>query len=159
MDLFRSDGLQFFVWDFDKMSQDEVLGWFTVSPSAVYAAKGERLNCKLRPPPWSGQEPDDVPGHVAVRIRRASEYDKRFMKEYLGGSTGAIPSDEPAHRDGSMSHDHLLHPLAGLKHMTKLATESAGGSGNIMSIIRQNTRVVRDRHNLTGTKQVRAQEN
>jgi hypothetical protein len=161
VDLFRSDGLQFFVWDFDKMSHDEVLGWFTVPPSTVYAAKGERIECKLEPPPWNGGR-DVVPGHVAVRIRRASEYDKRFMREYLGGSAGPLPAggeadpDAPAGHDPNHHHPLLqLHPLAGIKNMTKLATESAGGSGNIMSIIRQNTRVVRDRHNLTGTKQVR----
>jgi hypothetical protein len=143
-DLFRSDGLQFFVWDFDKMSQDEVLGWFTIPPSVVYGAKGERLEYKLKPPPWSRQE--SVPGYLAVRCRRASEYDKRFMKEYVGTDLTALASSIPG-----IPHD----PLGGLKNITKMATESAGGSGNLMSMIRQNTRVVRDRHNLTGTKQVR----
>jgi hypothetical protein len=141
-DLFRSDGLQFFVWDFDKMSQDEVLGWFTVPPNVLYGAKGERLEYKLKPPPWSREEA--VPGHLAVRCRRASEYDKRFMKEYVGSDL-ALASVVPG-----LPHD----PLGGLKNITKMATESAGGSGNLMSMIRQNTRVVRDRHNLAGTKQV-----
>lgn len=125
--LFRSNGLQCFVWDFDKIGADELLGWITVPPQAIYAADGERNEFKLHPPP--GSKDEEVPGYLAVRCRRASDYDKKFMKEFSNSET-------------------TLADQLGFKNITKAATESAGGSGNIMSIVRQNKRVVK------GVKQV-----
>jgi C2 domain len=142
-DLFLSDGLQCTVVDFDKMGGDEKLGEFYIPPHTIYEGKGERTEFKLLPPPKSKK--DEVPGFVAIRVRRATEYDLRFMAEYHnkqdGGGIGGLHHNKHHHH-----LPHLHHPTA-LKDMLKTATETQGGGGVIASYFRRQTRTIKDATN------------
>lgn len=133
-DLFLSDGLLCLVIDFDKIGAHEVLGLALIPPKTIFESKGERLEFKLNPPPGKG---DEVTGYLAVRCRRASDYDQRFMKEYL----------TTERRDDQ---------AASFTQLTKEALESAGGTGNLKSILTRNTRMVRSMQDPRGVKQVRS---
>lgn len=79
-DLFDShDGLTFLVLDFDKFGSNEALGAVVIPPREVFLAKGERVEYALKP--LFGQK-DYGKGKLAVRIRRATEYDKDFMEKW-----------------------------------------------------------------------------
>jgi len=65
--------------DYDVVSNDD-LGMFVVPPDVLYKANGEREVFKLKPPPRRYKE--EVPGHLAIRCRRATQYDKDFMQEF-----------------------------------------------------------------------------
>ena len=78
-DLFAGDGLFCRVVDYDVISNDD-LGMFVVPPAVLYTANGEREVFKLKPPPRSKEK--EVPGYLAIRCRRATQYDKDFMKEF-----------------------------------------------------------------------------
>jgi hypothetical protein len=110
-----------------------VLGWVSVPPLTLHKAQGERLEFRLLPPPGSSEK--EVPGYLVIRCRRASERDEQFMKEFNEAQTESTG------------------PLS-LQNITKLATESARGSRNVTSMLRLNSRIVRDLHNLSGVKQV-----
>lgn len=98
------------------LSSDD-LGYFVVPPDVLYKANGEREVFKLKAPPRSKGE---VPGHLAIRCRRATQYDKEFMKEY---------ESEAAKAD-----------------TVSAATTSEGGKSNFKSIIE--TKVKTDKSGL-----------
>lgn len=103
--------------DYDVMSSDE-MGFFVVPPDMLYRADGEREVFKLKPPPRSRRR--EVPGHLAIRCRRATEYDKEFLKE--------LKSSE-AENSNSVS-----------KSMSA-ATAVEGGKSNLRSILSRNVKV------------------
>jgi hypothetical protein len=120
-DLFAGDGLFCRVVDYDVLSSDD-LGYFVVPPIVLYKGNGERVEFKLKAPPKSK---GDVPGHLAIRCRRATQYDKEFMEELKSSEAPKATS---------------THSIANL---------SAGGKSNLMSIIEK--RVMVDK---TGVKKV-----
>jgi hypothetical protein len=119
-DLFAGDGLFCRVVDYDVLSSDD-LGYFVVPPDVLYKGNGERVEFKLKAPPRSK---GDVPGHLAIRCRRATQYDKDFMEEFRS-------SEAP--KTSTLS----------------VANLSEGGKSNLMSIIEK--RVMVDK---TGIKKV-----
>lgn len=133
--LFLSEGLRCLVMDFDKVSNDEMLGCVIIPPGTLYHANGERMEFKLAPPPRCMD--DEVPGFLAVRCRRATAYDIKFLNEYYE-SENAEGSDQVG---------------LGLKNIAKQATESAGGGG-LKTLITKVHRVVRDKDHPEGIKQV-----
>lgn len=119
------------------MGSDEKLGEFYIPPHTIYEGKGERIEFKLLPPPRSKK--DEVPGFVAIRVRRATEYDLRFMAEYNN-----------TRQEGGGHHKH--HHVPALKDMLKTATDTQGGVGNIASYFRRQTRTIKDGNNNTITQ-------
>jgi hypothetical protein len=95
------------VVDYDVLSSDDI-GYFVVPPDVLYKGNGERVEFKLKAPPRS--KGGDVPGHLAIRCRRATQYDKDFMEEFK-------ISEAP--KTSTIS----------------IATLSEGGKSNLMSII------------------------
>ena len=93
--LFLDDGMRFIVKDFDQLGKDEVLGTVHVKPQVWYQSKGERMEFKLQPP--HGSKDTEVPGYLVLRIRRASEYDQKFMADYNNtkGNQGVASVDHP----------------------------------------------------------------
>lgn len=87
--LFQGDGLHLFLNDFDSVGKHETLGIAVVSPKKIYNGTGERMELKLQPPSAAVKE---VSGHIAVRCRRASEYDIQFM-ENLNSKKGPKPHE------------------------------------------------------------------
>lgn len=75
--LFLHNGLNFTVKDYDQVGKHETLGVFSVDPQTIFDAKGERLEYKLQPPSGTAE----VPGHVAIRCRRATDSDIRFLDD------------------------------------------------------------------------------
>jgi hypothetical protein len=65
--------------DYDTIGANEKLGIVVVPPHVIYEATGERLEFKLQPPKAKIKE---VPGHLAIRCRRASDYDIEFMNHF-----------------------------------------------------------------------------
>jgi hypothetical protein len=117
--LFLSEGLLISVMDYDAMSSPEKLGHFYVPPRAIYDSKGERLEYKLQPFPGHTKR---VPGYVAVRCRRASAYDIKFMEENVYAKKKGIPT---------------VSALAA-------ATDQQGGIGVAKSYFRKQTRTIKD---------------
>jgi hypothetical protein len=74
--------MKFLVKDFDQFGANEMLGLVHVPPRTLYLAKGERMEFKLQPVP--GKTADEVPGHLAIRCRRASAQDKEFIEGFEG---------------------------------------------------------------------------
>ena len=111
-ELFAGDGLFCRVVDYDVLSSDD-LGYFVVPPDVLYKANGEREVFKLKSPPRSKGE---VPGHLAIRCRRAKQYDKEFMKEF--------ESSEAAKAD-----------------TVSAATVSEGGKSDLKSILETKVKV------------------
>ena len=105
------------------ISSDE-LGMFVVPPHVLYKANGEREVFKLKPPPRSKRE--EVPGHLAIRCRRATQYDREFMKEYESSQVVAKADAFSA------------------------ATLAAGGQSDLKSILGRN-----EKTDKTGIKKVR----
>eukprot|EP00529_Nitzschia_sp_RCC80_P008506 CAMPEP_0113512820 /NCGR_PEP_ID=MMETSP0014_2-20120614/39536_1 /TAXON_ID=2857 /ORGANISM="Nitzschia sp." /LENGTH=1224 /DNA_ID=CAMNT_0000409189 /DNA_START=63 /DNA_END=3733 /DNA_ORIENTATION=+ /assembly_acc=CAM_ASM_000159 len=93
--LFLDDGMRFIIKDFDQLGKDEVLGIVHVKPQVWYQSKGERMEFKLHPP--HGSKDTEVPGYLVLRIRRASEYDQKFMADYNNtkGTQGVASVDHP----------------------------------------------------------------
>lgn len=79
-ELFLGNGLLFTVKDYDQVGNHETLGIFEVEPQTIFDGSGDRLVYKLHRPPKSKE--DEVPGHVAIRCRRASPSDSQFLEEY-----------------------------------------------------------------------------
>lgn len=111
-ELFAGDGLFCRVVDYDVISSDD-LGYFVVPPDVLYKGNGEREVFKLKAPPRCKGE---VPGYLAIRCRRATQYDKEFMKEFE--SSEAAKSDT-----------------------VSAATTSEGGKSNLKSIIETKVKV------------------
>jgi hypothetical protein len=120
--LFISDGLKCILHDFDSLGKDEVLGFIQITPKQLYDAKGERMEFKLNPPPKSKE---DVPGHLAIRCRRATDYDKQFMAELQRPGKGDILGMKKA--DGH--------------------TDSKGGAGALVSILTRKSKVAKQGKN------------
>ena len=111
-DLFDShDGLTFVVLDFDKFGANEALGAVVIPPREVFVAKGERVEYALKP--LFGKK-DYGKGKLAVRIRRATDYDKDFMEKW----------------NSSQKEDLMVK-----------TTTTKGGKGTVGSIITRNERV------------------
>jgi hypothetical protein len=93
--LFLEDGLKFIVKDFDQLGKDEVLGIVHVNPRVFYKANGERMEFKLQPP--HGSRATEVPGYLVLRVRRATEYDQKFMTDYYKtkGDKGVASFEHP----------------------------------------------------------------
>jgi len=121
-ELFAGDGLFCRVVDYDVISSDD-LGYFVVPPDILYNAIGAREVFKLKPPPRS--KGSEVPGFLGVRCRRATQYDKDFMKEFE--SSQAVKTD-------TMS----------------AATIGEGGKSNLSSILERNVKTDK-----SGIKRVR----
>jgi len=134
-DLLLSEGLLCVVKDFDKVGGNETLGSVYIPPKTIYESKGERLEFKLGPPPGKLESDVAVPGYLAIRCRRASDYDIRFMKEY---------------KETQKSESSMLS----IRQRTEKAIESAGGAGNIKSILSKRTRFVRNEAHPEGVKEV-----
>lgn len=124
--LFAGDGLFCRVVDYDVINNDE-MGFFVVPPDVLYRGNGEREVFKLKPPAGTKGE---VPGHLAIRCRRATQYDKDFLKEFKASQIEKARS--------SVTN-------------TMLASHAAeGGKSNLKSIISKNVKYEKN-----GTKKVR----
>ncbi len=82
-------GLTFIVYDYDLNGiKSDVLGATTLSCQQLFRADEERLEMELKPleiggkiyPKCARKNPDL--GKIAIRCRRATDYDKEFMKEF-----------------------------------------------------------------------------
>jgi hypothetical protein len=104
--LFLDDGMKFIIKDFDQLGKDEVLGIVNVNPRVVYKATGERMKFKLQPPHGSRQK--EVPGYLVVRVRRATDYDQKFMADYI----------KTKHGKGVASYEHPKATTNFVKTMT-----------------------------------------
>ena len=91
--LFMSEGLTLVMKDFDRLGRNEALAVATVPPEDLYDGHSERKEYKLLPPPGSKEQ--EVPGHIAVRCRRASQYDIEFMQNYATAKKAASAPEHP----------------------------------------------------------------
>jgi hypothetical protein len=132
-ELFLSEGLLCLIYDYDKIGGNEKLGSATIPPRTLYEAKGQRMEFKLGPAPGHTKE---VPGFLAIRCRRATDYDVNFLKSFQAGKTG------------------MGHFLGLTAKEAKTATHSKGGSGNIKSMLTRTTKVEKEGKN-AGIRQVR----
>jgi hypothetical protein len=128
--LFLSNGLTLIVYDYDSLGSDEQLGTVTFTPKEIYDANGEREELKLQPPHGKAGE---VPGHLALRCRRATEHDIHFMTAFK--------------RPDSKKADIL-----GMKKLNK-AVESKGGAGAVAAVLTRKIRIAKHGRN-TGKKEV-----
>ena len=87
------DGLGFLIRDYDRLGADENLGFVRVPPAALYRARGERMEYKLEPPP--GSTDGEVPGYLAVRCRRATDNDQKFMEGYVASLKAVAAQEHP----------------------------------------------------------------
>ncbi|GKY95229.1 hypothetical protein MPSEU_000485800 [Mayamaea pseudoterrestris] len=136
-DLFMSEGLLCVVFDFDQVGSHENLGQTYVSPKFLYATSEERTEQSLKHP--HNGDAGTAAGFLAVRCRRATDYDKHFMQEL-------------AEKRKKEKREEAMPELQKLKDLTKLATESTGGSGNFASIIARRSKVVRSAEHPEGVK-------
>lgn len=124
--MFSGDGLFCRVVDYDVISNDD-LGFFVVPPNILYKGNGEREVFKLRPPPRSKKR--EVPGYLAIRCRRATQYDKEFLEEF-----------KASHTEKS---DNVANTLS-------IARAAEGGRSNLRSVMTKNAKIDKD-----GNKRVR----
>ncbi|KAL7573033.1 hypothetical protein ACA910_018725 [Epithemia clementina (nom. ined.)] len=117
--LFLSEGLLFTVKDYDTFGANEKLGYFYVSPTLIYKARGERWEFKLLP--MQGSKKTKIPGYVGIKCRRATEYDIEFMNEHVYKSL----------KTGGMNK-------------MDLTTEQKGGQGALVSYFRRQTRMTKE---------------
>ena len=111
-DLFDShEGVTFLVQDFDKFGGNETLGAVVVPPREVFLAKGERVEYPLKA--LFGHK-DYGTGKLALRIRRATDYDIDFMEKW----------------SSSQKEDLIVK-----------TTATKGGKGTIGSIVTRNEKV------------------
>jgi hypothetical protein len=133
--LFRSEGLLCIVYDFDKLGANDALGAVTIPPQTIYHATGERMEFPLGPPPGKIRHSTKNTttttsttnyGTLAVRIRRATEYDIEFMNDCHKKQKGTIA-------------------LPGMKQVIELDDRSTfhGGKGNIHSMLTRRSRIVK----------------
>ena len=73
-------GLTLEVCDFDSMTSDDVLGTAVVPPKDIYNAHEERLGYPLLIEDEDGFYLESG-GSIAIRIRRATDYEKEFLEE------------------------------------------------------------------------------
>lgn len=129
-ELFLSNGLTLIVYDYDTLGSDEQLGTVTFTPKQIYDAKGEREDLKLLPP---HNKAGEVPGHIALRCRRATEHDIHFMEEF------SRPDKKAA-------------DILGMNKLHK-SVDSKGGAGSIAAVLTRRTRIAKNGRN-TGKKEV-----
>jgi hypothetical protein len=137
-DLFISEGLHCFVFDYDQVGSHANLGHVNISPKILYDASEERIEQPLKDP----HNGADTAGFLAIRCRRASQYDQHFMKEL-------------AKTRKNEKLEGTLAELQKIKNLTSLATEMAGGSGNIPSMLKRRSKVVKSDQHPKGIKMVR----
>ena len=137
-DLFMSDGLLCVVFDFDQVGTHENLGQVYIPPDILYKASEERVELPLKPPSSSTAK---SAGYLAIRCRRASDYDHHFMAELA-------ETRKKEKREAAMPELHKI------KNLTKLATESAGGSGNVASMLTRRSKIVKSAEHPEGIKMV-----
>ena len=92
-ELFLSEGLYCLIKDYDTFGQNDALGVVVVPPKLLYNGKGERLEFKILPPP--GSKAKEVQGRFAVRVRRATENDKKFMEGYESSLLAVAATEHP----------------------------------------------------------------
>lgn len=114
-------GLTFTLRDFDQVGNDEFLGSFVVDGKTIFEAKGERWEYKLEDP----EKKEEIPGHAAIRIRKASSSDIKFMEEYKNSKKRGVL--------GKRVERNVI-PKEDLK----------GGASNIASYFRRQKRVVKE---------------
>ena len=105
------DGLTFLVQDYDKFGGNETLGAVVISPKEIFTGKGDRTEYKLKP--VFGQK-NYGKGSLAVRIRRATDYDLEFMEKW----------------SSSQKEDLIVKQTA-----------TKGGKGTIGSIVTRNEKI------------------
>jgi len=88
-----SEGMSCLVKDHDVLGNNDTLGVFAITPRKIYCANGERMEFKLRNPP--GHIGEKVPGHIAIRIRRATSTDKNFMASLQDSSKAVRAVEHP----------------------------------------------------------------
>jgi hypothetical protein len=76
-----------------------MLWLFPIPPAKLYNATGEHMEFKLQPVP--GKTEKDTPGYLAIRCRRATDHDKRFMEEYEESSDAVAAA--PKHHNTANS--------------------------------------------------------
>lgn len=137
-DLFVSDGLLCVVYDFDQVGSHEHLGQVFIPPKILYEASEERIELALK---HHHHNDGPVLGYLAIRCRRASLYDQNFMREL-------------ADTRRKEKREEAMPELQKIKNLTKLATESAGGSGNVASMLARRTKIVKSDEYPEGLKMV-----
>lgn len=115
-DLFLNHGLSFIVKDYDQVGKHETLGLFSIDSQTIFDANGERMEFKLEPPKGTAE----VPGHVAIRCRRASEADIKFLEDY-----------------------HLSKKRGGTSSANQIKEEVKGGASNLVSYFRRQARTIK----------------
>jgi C2 domain len=135
--LFRSEGLLCIVYDYDKFGSNDPLGAVTIPPKTIYDAQGERMELELGPPPGKLQQEEGSYGTLAVRIRRATQYDIEFMENVKKRDKGTIQ-------------------VPGMKQVIELDDRSTfhGGKGNIHSMLSRRYRTCKSGPNM-GKREVR----
>ncbi len=114
------NGITLEVFDYDAMAADTTLGTAIVTPKDIYNGKEERLEYPLVQNQNQNvfkqlqntlnvikliQKPAQNQGKIAIRIRRATDYDKKFVTDYSGTkvSTGVLAKAESPDNRGSVS--------------------------------------------------------
>jgi len=113
--LFKGDGLSLEVTDFDQMGKDDKLGTCNIPPRIMYEATGERLSLEL--------ENREGKGTLHLRIRHATENDKKFIKT-LEEQKGFTPKKK--------------NFLPVMTEVLEKANYSQGGKGSITSMMARN---------------------
>lgn len=85
--------MKFLIKDFDQFGSNETLGVVQVPPKILYEAKGDRMEFKLQPVP--GKTSTEVPGYIAIRCRRATADDKKFIEGYEGSMKAVAAPKAP----------------------------------------------------------------
>jgi C2 domain len=129
--LFRSDGMLCILYDYDKLGANDALGAVTIPPKTIFDAKGERMEFPLGTPPVKCHH--KITGNLAIRIRRATQYDIDFMDQLhnhsnqgtitIPGMKGAIELDDHSHFKGGKGNIKSL--LTKRSRMPKGATDDS----------------------------------
>ncbi len=94
-------GMVFTVYDYDLNGYD-ILGRATISPRKLFLANEERIEMNLRPvivgrktfPKIAAKNDDIFIGKLAIRCRRATDYDKEFLQEFKANKKNNITDKE-----------------------------------------------------------------
>lgn len=117
-ELLSSEGILFVIYDYDLAGANDRLGAITLEARTIYEGKGDRLEYKLGPPPGRTAT---VSGYVAVRVRLATDHDRKFMYDLTA----------PKHKSRGISE-------------VDTGSEQQGGASNIKSIISRKRRTDKD---------------
>ncbi|EJK45473.1 hypothetical protein THAOC_35911 [Thalassiosira oceanica] len=120
LDLFRShDGLIFEVKDFDTIGGNDSLGAFSISARTLYRWNGERREFSLRP--LIGQPDYKRSSKIALRVRRATDHDLKFINEYKSVEKKAISLPSIGAGTGSALKMYRVRPCPDPKRMEDTA--------------------------------------